>query len=97
MVDNLLEIEVAYNLLKTGNEGDKDPIDVHYEQLKTDMKVVDKKSEEFKRVCDYVKNTHGATHTMYDLKVEDVSFKLLSLISPSRSSEEFRTQIWPRP
>ncbi|XP_064621580.1 poly [ADP-ribose] polymerase 1-like [Lineus longissimus] len=72
MVDNLLEIEVAYNLLKAGSEGGKDPIDVHYEQLKTDMKVLDKKSDEFKRICDYVKNTHGSTHTMYDLKVEEV-------------------------
>ena len=41
MVDNLLEIEVAYSLLKQekGGEGAKDPLDVHYEQLKTDMEV----------------------------------------------------------
>ena len=42
MVDNLLEIEVAYSLLKQDkSEGDvaKDPLDVHYEQLKTDMEV----------------------------------------------------------
>lgn len=41
MVDNLLEIEVAYSLLKQkGGEGEaKDPLDVHYEQLKTDMEV----------------------------------------------------------
>lgn len=40
MVDNLLEIEVAYSLLKQeqGDQG-KDPLDVHYEQLKTDMEV----------------------------------------------------------
>lgn len=43
MVDNLLEIEVAYSLLNQddGKEGGsaKDPLDVHYEQLKTDMTV----------------------------------------------------------
>ena len=42
MLDNLLEIEVAYNLMKgdgksTGAE--RDPIDVHYEKLNTKMEV----------------------------------------------------------
>lgn len=39
MLDNLLEIEIAYNLLKGGDDSEKDPIDVHYERLKTKMKV----------------------------------------------------------
>jgi poly [ADP-ribose] polymerase len=42
MLDNLLEIEVAYSLLKQedGGEGEaKDPLDVHFEQLKTDVEV----------------------------------------------------------
>ena len=40
MVDNLLEIEVAYSLLKQEDgRGVKDPLDMHYEQLKTDMEV----------------------------------------------------------
>lgn len=41
MLDNLLEIEVAYSLLKqdAGASTEKDPLDVHYEQLKTDMEV----------------------------------------------------------
>ena len=43
MVDSLLEIEVAYSMLKKeeGAEGGqpKDPLDVHYEKLKTDMDV----------------------------------------------------------
>ena len=41
MLDNLLEIEVAYNLLQTseGGDKDKDAVDAHYEKLKTDIKV----------------------------------------------------------
>ena len=39
MLDNLLEIEVAYSMLKTGDDGGQDPLDVHYTQLKTDIKV----------------------------------------------------------
>ena len=43
MLDNLLEIEVAYNLLQTseGGDKDKDAVDAHYEKLKTDIKVND--------------------------------------------------------
>ena len=33
---------------------------------------LDKKSEEYARLLKYVKNTHGKTHTMYELEVEDV-------------------------
>ena len=37
MLDNLLDIEVAYSLLKSGHEDlAKDPLDVNYEKLKTD-------------------------------------------------------------
>ncbi|NWW02510.1 PARP1 polymerase, partial [Oreocharis arfaki] len=73
MLDNLLDIEVAYSLLRGGNEdGDKDPIDINYEKLKTDIKVVDKDSEEAKIIKQYVKNTHAATHNAYDLKVVDI-------------------------
>jgi len=79
MLENLLEIEVAYSLLKSANEegGDdaKDPIDVHYEKLKTDIKVLDKSSDEFKVLEKYVKNTHGSTHTLYKLVIEDI-FKI---------------------
>lgn len=40
MLDNLLDIEVAYSLLKSG-EGDlaKDPLDINYEKLQTDLEV----------------------------------------------------------
>lgn len=40
MLDNLLDIEVAYSLLRSGGQdGDKDPIDVNYEKLKTNIQV----------------------------------------------------------
>lgn len=38
MLDNLLEIEVAYSLLKGGDSGE-DPIDNHYKKLKTKIVV----------------------------------------------------------
>lgn len=39
MLDNLLEIEVAYSLLKSGGDDEKDPIDVNYEKLNTNLEV----------------------------------------------------------
>ncbi|XP_019618728.1 PREDICTED: poly [ADP-ribose] polymerase 1-like isoform X2 [Branchiostoma belcheri] len=76
MLDNLLEIEVAYNLLKSGDDGEgKDPIDAHYEKLKCKMEVVEKASDEFAMVQEYVKNTHAKTHSHYTLEVEEL-FKI---------------------
>ncbi|XP_053548122.1 poly [ADP-ribose] polymerase 1-like [Bombina bombina] len=76
MLDNLLDIEVAYSLLRGGtDDGQKDPIDVKYEKIKTDIKVVDQDSEESKIIKQYVKNTHAATHNAYDLEVLDI-FKI---------------------
>lgn len=39
MLDDLLDIEIAYSLLRGGSDDSKDPIDVNYEKLKTDIKV----------------------------------------------------------
>uniref|UniRef100_G1RUF5 Poly [ADP-ribose] polymerase n=1 Tax=Nomascus leucogenys TaxID=61853 RepID=G1RUF5_NOMLE len=76
MLDNLLDIEVAYSLLRGGSDdSSKDPIDVNYEKLKTDIKVVDRDSEEAEIIRKYVKNTHATTHNAYDLEVIDI-FKI---------------------
>jgi poly [ADP-ribose] polymerase len=38
MVDSLLEIEIAYSMMKDDAESKLNPVDQHYEKLKTDMK-----------------------------------------------------------
>uniref|UniRef100_A0A1Y1KWX6 Poly [ADP-ribose] polymerase n=1 Tax=Photinus pyralis TaxID=7054 RepID=A0A1Y1KWX6_PHOPY len=70
MVDNLMELEVAYNLMKA--TGGNNTIDGHYDQLKTEIDVLDQKSEEFKIIKKYVKNTHAATHSNYKLTVDQI-------------------------
>ena len=73
MVENLMEIELAYRMLKEARAQDmKSPVDVHFEQLKTDMEVVSKDSDVFKMIVEYVSKTHAATHTSYDLEVLEV-------------------------
>lgn len=41
MLDNLLDIEVAYSLLRGGaQDNEHDPIDINYEKLKTKIEVL---------------------------------------------------------
>jgi len=78
MLDNLLEIEVAYNLLQFDGENsdkEKDPIDVHYDKLKTEIEVLGKDTDEYNILKDYVTNTHASTHTQYSLEIEEI-FKI---------------------
>lgn len=75
MLDSLMEIELAYSMLNVETEGEINPIDAHYEQLKTNIEPLDHSSEEFELIKKYVKNTHAKTHNDYDLVVEDV-FKI---------------------
>ncbi|XP_053972152.1 poly [ADP-ribose] polymerase [Hylaeus volcanicus] len=72
MLDALLEMEIAYSLLHSKTDQSKNPLDAHYEQLKTDIKVLSKDSKEYTVIQQYVKNTHAQTHTQYELEIEDV-------------------------
>ncbi|XP_015184102.1 PREDICTED: poly [ADP-ribose] polymerase [Polistes dominula] len=74
MLEALLEMEVAYSLLHTDEKTkeEKNPLDVHYEQLKTKIEVLDKSSKDFEVIKQYVNNTHAATHSHYELEIEDV-------------------------
>ena len=46
-----MDIEIAYSLLKSSAKDGVDPIDRHYKQLKTDITVLSKDSDEFKTKC----------------------------------------------
>lgn len=82
MLNNLLEIEIAYSILKTGKEGaEEDPIDAHFKKLNCSMAVLDRHCEEFNRLVNYVSKTHAATHSSYKLVVHDI-------IKINRTSEE---------
>lgn len=73
MLDNLLEIEVAYNLLQEeGEDKGKDPIDAHFGKLRTRMEVLDRASDEFKLLEEYVANTHASTHRLFTLEIQEV-------------------------
>lgn len=77
MLDSLMELEVAYSLMKSSHTSKTGShIDGHYEQLKTEIDILPKDSQEYKYLCDYVKNTHAQTHASYDLEIDEVSIEI---------------------
>lgn len=81
MLNNLQELEIAYNLLKSS--GKNTGIDDHYSQLNTEITVIDENTTEYDIVKQYIKNTHAETHDMYDLE-------LMHLFAVKRQGEEKR-------
>ncbi|XP_063621514.1 poly [ADP-ribose] polymerase [Cydia splendana] len=76
MLDNLLEIEIAYSLLKSDANETTSPIESHYLKLKAEIAPVDKGSPEFQLIATYTANTHAATHSNYTLEIQEV-FKVV--------------------
>lgn len=70
MLDSLLEMEIAYSLMQSS--GGEHTVDSYYKQLRTEIDVLDKNSDEFTIISEYLKNTHAATHSSYELILEDV-------------------------
>lgn len=77
-----MEIEIAYSMLKTKSdaEGDVHPLDVHYAKLNTHIEVLDKQTDEFELLEQYVKNTHAATHTQYRLEILEVCLMTMNIV-----------------
>ncbi|XP_018647027.1 poly [ADP-ribose] polymerase, putative [Schistosoma mansoni] len=72
MLEDLLEIELAYKMLQTKGDSKCNPLDEHYEQLHTKLEPLDSNCEDYKLILDYVRETHGATHTQYTLEVLNI-------------------------
>lgn len=75
MLDALMDIEIAYSMLKdhTGENEQINRLDSHYLKLNAQVELLDKLSEEFKLLDLYVKNTHAETHRNYELEIIEVS------------------------
>lgn len=74
MLDSLMEIEIAYSLMKNSDEGDSSisKVDSHYKKLKADLRPLKASEPEFETLKLYVKNTHAETHKNYELEVVEV-------------------------
>ncbi|KJH45001.1 Poly(ADP-ribose) polymerase catalytic domain protein [Dictyocaulus viviparus] len=94
MLGSLLEIQIAYEVIKDdkcNQDDDRDPVDIHYERLMCKMEVVDPESSEFHTIKCYMTNTHGATHTLFDLDVVDII-----RIDRAGEKEKFKSEIGNR-
>ncbi|KAG0033677.1 hypothetical protein BGZ81_007675 [Podila clonocystis] len=77
MLESLGEIEIAQKLIKENKTLEKalevNPLDSQFASLKLNkLEPMDKNSERFKLIEQYTKNTHGATHSSYDLVIDEV-------------------------
>lgn len=70
MLESLMEMEVAYKMMES--VGEQNDVDHYYAQLKADIDVVEKTSDEFQMIQEYVRNTHAKTHSEYELEIIDV-------------------------
>lgn len=68
MLQSLEDIQVFTKLLDEGKiSNDMNELDSNYLKLGTNITPLDKNSETFKLLLEYVENTHASTHTAYKL------------------------------
>ncbi|XP_021955336.1 poly [ADP-ribose] polymerase [Folsomia candida] len=72
MLESLLEIELAYDMLLEGDKGGESSIDSHYKTLAAAIDPLESGSEEYAMLEKYLKNTHADTHSTYSLDVEHI-------------------------
>lgn len=73
LVQSLLELEIAMSMTKTvGGEDGESEADQHYAKLKTDLSPVEKGSAQWNILDKYLQNTHGKTHSQYDMELVDL-------------------------
>jgi poly [ADP-ribose] polymerase 1 len=72
LLSALQDLEVASKMVSSSSCEGEHPIDAHYKKLKANLTLVDRTSADFKRVNDYIQNTHGHTHTTYSLELVDL-------------------------
>lgn len=74
MLDAMMDIEIAYKLIESSREqvaaDGRDPLDANYEKLRCELEPAMPDDDDWAMVSTYVKNTHGATHAGYKLKVK---------------------------
>ncbi|KAG0061052.1 Poly [ADP-ribose] polymerase 2 [Linnemannia elongata] len=77
MLEALGEIEIAQKLIKDNKKLEEaltiNPLDQQYASLKLNkLEPMDKDSERFKLIDQFVRNSHGKTHSYYNLVIDEV-------------------------
>ena len=72
MLQSLQDIQVITKLLDQGDISNVNQLDSNYLKLDTTVKPMNKDSDTYKLLVEYVANTHASTHTAYQLEVEEI-------------------------
>lgn len=93
MLESLLEMEIAYNMMKSKPGGEEDaavhPVDLHYQKMGAEIEPLARDTDEFAILEKYVKNTHAATHSHYSLTVEEVNDRVIIVNLLSCETHEY--------
>ncbi|CAG7724082.1 unnamed protein product [Allacma fusca] len=72
MLENLMEIELAYEMLQHDKEDGRSPVETHYRSLKCGISTLEHGSTMWDIIQKYLNNTHADTHDSYALEVDEV-------------------------
>ena len=75
MVESLGDIEIATSIMKRAEamaETNIHPLDMYYSKLNNSLSPIDRSSEHWSLIEEYVAKTHASTHSHYGLKVLDI-------------------------
>ena len=72
LLEALGDIEIAVTLLKETKKTDVHPVDQHYIGLCCELEPVSRITDEFKLIEKYTLQTHGPTHSQYNMLVMDI-------------------------
>ncbi len=71
MVQALGDIEIASRLIEEGGKSGLAEVDSNYEKLKCKIVPLEENSEDYKIIEKYIKTTHAATHSSYNLELQN--------------------------
>lgn len=83
LMENILEIDIAYDLLVGTGRHHESPIDARYAALDADINVLEQGSELWKQLEFYLQNTHAEQHN-------DFTMEVVNICTINRDSEETR-------
>ena len=70
-LENLSEIKIAMGIIEQEQEQGGNSLDRYYSDLKNEINALDKDHDDFKMLENYLKTTHGKTHTGFSIELLD--------------------------
>jgi poly [ADP-ribose] polymerase len=72
LLEALDDIEVAFSTLNTDTNNRLNPVDQQYQNLKCQLRPMDKNTDTYKLIEQYLQSTHATTHQQYKMQIEEI-------------------------